>query len=281
MKLMIKTLISAAAMMTAAWGGSAVAGPFILAGTDADDHGGVSAGTNQTGWLFMQRALENLVTAPSLTTTNMVVANLGSSGSSAQAAATSAFGLSTLPGLGWSFQNVDGTTDLNAFFDGSGTTNINNVGIIMMDSAGNVGGGTSGAELGIFTANAAAIDAFLGAGGGLFSQSNGYGWVSALLPGLTAPGESSTGISLTAAGSAAFPGLTNGDLSSGPYHNRFENFGSIPVLGTSNATSNAIIIGAAGGSVTQPMPTPTPVPATMLLLGAGLVSLGLVRRTRR
>ena len=37
---------------------SAFAGPFILAGTDADDHGFVAAGANQDGWLFMQRALE-------------------------------------------------------------------------------------------------------------------------------------------------------------------------------------------------------------------------------
>ena len=279
MKFAIKSLLSATTVAAALFSGAAYAGPFILSGTDADDHGFVNAGVNQDGWFFMQRAIENLAGAPSLTTTNMVVANLGSTGSTAQSAATSAFSLSSLPGAGWTFQNVDGVTDLTAFFDGSGVVNVNNVGIIMMDSASNVGGGTTAAELAIFTANAAVIDTFLGNGGGLFSQSNGYGWVASLLPGLTVTGEFTTGISLTAAGNAAFPGLTNADLSAGPYHNRFDNFGGLSVFGTSNATSNAIIIGAAGGSVTNPTPIPTPAP--IALLAGGLIALGFVRRRFR
>jgi hypothetical protein len=57
---------------------------------------------------------------------------------------------------------------------------------------------------------------------------------------------------LTAAGNTNFPGLTNADLGAGPYHNRFVGFSSIPMLGTSNATGNAIIIGGTGGSITNP-----------------------------
>lgn len=263
----------------------AVAGPFILAGTDADDHGNNTSGgtVNVDGWLFMQRALENLVAAPSLTTTNLVVANLGSEPSTQAAnAAQSAFDNSTLPGLGWSFVNVNGDTDITAFFDGSGVWNINNVGIIMMDSAFNVAGGTSASELAIFTANATAIDNFLGAGGGLFSQSNGYGWVSALLPSLSTPDEFFTGIALTGDGNAAFPGLTDADLSAGPYHNRFENYGGLSVLGVSTSTDNAIIIGSSGGSVTNPQP-PSGVPeiSSIYLMLTGFAGLAAFRLRRR
>lgn len=260
--------------------GTALAGPFILSGTDADDHGSASATENIDGWFFMQRAIENLAGASSLTNTSMKVVNLGSTGSTAQAAATSAFTFSTLSSAGWTFANVDGVTDLEAFFDGTGTHNVNNTSIIMMDSANNVGGGSSVAERAVFTANASVIDGFLGAGGGLFSQANGYDWVNVLLPALTAPSESSTGIALTAAGSAAFPGLTNADLSAGPYHNYFDNFGSLSVFGTSTTTQNAIIIGSAGGSVTQPDPGNVPEPGTIALLGAGLFGLGLAQRRR-
>lgn len=80
----------------------AIAG-FILAGTDLDDHGFASGGANQDGWLFMQRAVENL--APGVTNGNKVVSILGSS-SSALTSAQSAFNLSTLPGSGWTLQTV-------------------------------------------------------------------------------------------------------------------------------------------------------------------------------
>ncbi len=38
-------------------------GPFILSGTDSDDHGfnvGASGADNRDGWLFMQKAITNL-----------------------------------------------------------------------------------------------------------------------------------------------------------------------------------------------------------------------------
>ncbi|MEX2301239.1 MAG: hypothetical protein WD733_09895 [Bryobacterales bacterium] len=275
-------LLSAVLSLVAA---PAIAGPFILAGTDADDHGSGNATTNFDGWFFMQRALENLAAAPSLTNGNFLVANLGSDTlTTASSAAASAFTLSSLPGAGWSFANVDGTTDLEAFFDGTGATNVNNTGIIMMDSGGgNVFGGTSASELAIFTTNAAIINSFLGGGGGLFSQSNSYGWVSSLLPGLDTPDEFLTGINLTADGNSAFPGLTNADLGAGPYHNRFENFGGLSVFGVGASTQSAIIIGASGGSVTDPDPPTTAIPetSTVLLVASGLLGLVAFRRRFR
>jgi len=275
-----KHFFASAAMAGAlAFSGSAVAGPFILAGTDADDHGSVSAGVNQDGWFFMQRALENLSSATSLTNTNKHVVNLGSlSGGEAGLAAASAFGLSSLATSGWSFSNVDGDTDVTNFFNGTGTVNINNTSLIMMDSGQNVGGGSSVSERGLFTTNATVIDTFLGNGGGLFSRANGYGWVSALLPSLTVLGGQSSGISLTAAGSSAFPSLTNADLSAGPYHNEFDNIGALTVLGVETTTGDIVVIGSSGGSVSNP--DPVPEPGMIAIFAIGLVGLGLARRKR-
>ena len=56
-----------------------------------------------------------------------------------------------------------------------------------------------GSELAALTANATAINSFLGAGGALFSQANGYGFLSTLVPGLLAEDEFQTGIALTPA----------------------------------------------------------------------------------
>jgi len=265
--LIIKALGTAAAALSVSL--SAYAGPFILAGTDADDHGSVSGSTNIDGWFFMQRALENI--ASGVTTGVKKVTILGST-SSAGTAANSAFNLSSLVAAGWTVETVS-VADFGTFFGAGGTLGT---GILMMDSGNNVGGGVNGSA---FVPYAMDINNFLGAGGGLFSQANGYQWLSALLPSLTVVGESSTGLSLTADGNAAFPGLSNADLSAGPYHNRFENVGVLPILATSNATGNAIIIGGAGGSITDPTPPQgVPLPGTLSLVGIALVGLGIARR---
>ncbi|SEL15204.1 PEP-CTERM protein-sorting domain-containing protein [Colwellia chukchiensis] len=248
---------------------TALGGPIILAGTDADDHGGATATANLTGWLFMQRVLENLASAASLTNGHLNVVNLGSSGSALNAA-TSAFGFSSLAGT-WSFTNIDGDAAITDYFAGNGAVNINNTGIIMMDSGSHVSGGSSVSERNLFTTNAGIIDTFLANGGGLFSQSNGYAWVNALLPGLTIVNGGGTGANLTAAGMAAFPGLTNGDLTSGPRHNRFSNIGGLTVLATDNS-GIAVIIGTNAGSITNPGQT-VPEPTTLAIFALGLLGL--------
>jgi hypothetical protein len=271
-KILLAALASSVLILTV---NSAQAGPFILAGTDADDHGYASAGINYDGWLFMQKVLENL--GAGVTNSNQVVAILGST-SSALSAANSAFDNSSLSGAGgWSRTYVP-TTSFAGFFNGTDTVNINNAGILMMDSGvNNISGGVDGSA---FVPYANDINAFVGAGGGLFSQANGYEWLSALLPSVTVADESYTGISLTAAGHANFPGLTDADLSAGPYHERFENFSPIPSLGISSVTGNTIIIGGTGGSITNPGNT-IPEPASLALFSIGLVGMGIYRRRKQ
>lgn len=249
---------------------TANAGPFILSGTDADDHGGATGSANQTGWLYMQRALENLGVA--VTNGDKVVTILGSSGK-AGTAANSAFHFSSLVASGWTVNTVS-TSNFATFFAAGGGLDAS--GILMMDSGGNVGGGVQGTA---FVPYATAINKFLGTGGGLFSQANGYEWLNTLLPELVVVDESNTGLQLTAAGNTAFPGLTNGDLSSGPWHNSFTNVGGIPVLAISTNNGHNVVIGSSTGSITDPGSS-VPEPASIALVGFGLFAAAATRRRK-
>ena len=274
---------SLAMMLVASCVYRAEAGALIAAGTDADDHGSVFGGVNQDGWFFMQRSLENI--APSVTNGSKKVVTLGSTGGDAFAAASSAFNLSTLPGLGWTLASVDTVAGINSFFGGVGAHTVGNTGIFMVDSSAvNVLGGIDALEDAALTSNAIGINNFLGAGGAAFTQSHSYGWLSTLVPGLTTTnfgfGGISGGLSLTPVGTAAFPGLTNADLSAGPFHNTFGgSLGLLSVFATSNSlTGNPpVILGISGGSVTNPNPIPEP---SSFVVWSLIATATLVRRNR-
>lgn len=267
----VKSVIATACVISS----MAQAGPYVLAGTDADDHGSFAAGVNVDGWLFMQKAIENIASSSTLTNTAKVVVSLGSDpNSQAGNAAASAFSHSSLVAAGWTFQSINGAANITAFLNSPIGS------IIMLDSGSNVGGGLDSAEIAALTSGAGAINSFLGAGGGLFSQANGYTWLSALLPSLTVNSFSDTGLTLTAAGNGAFPGLTNADLSAGPWHEDFTNVGSIPVLATGVGGRN-VIIGSAGGTFTAPSPNPIPEPSTYVLMFGGLAAVAAFARRRR
>jgi PEP-CTERM motif len=300
----LKTLRTLALTTLSALGmaSAAVAGPIIIAGTDADDHGSVSGTTNNQGWFFMQKAFESM--APSVTNGSKTVVCIGCNGSTASAAVASAVTNSTLGAGGWTVISLTSTADITNFFNGTGATNLSNAGIIYMPTvSGNVGGGITDTQLAIVNGQGAALDTFIAAGGGLFTQEQanstiGYGWLSSLLPGLGIHGDNdgfdfNAGVlNLTAAGSAAFPGLTDAILSAGtPWHGFFAGpLGALVPLVTGPADGNLDRVRGAnevgfvvlGGNITGGgIITSAPEPATIALFGIGVAGLAVARRRKR
>lgn len=290
-----------ASLLTLAWPGQLLAGPVILGGDDLTDHGSRSAtGQNLEGWLYIEKAIGNLntnQTRPGAITTT--IAALGSSNPGAGVYPTSNAGgaiSSAANVLGLSVSFFDTAAGINSFFTNlaSGTVNPAILWLAGTDASNNL----DSAEGAALTANAAAINNFVASGGGLMSHGSGsvaYGWLSALLPGVSnVSGCNSTGATLTAAGIAAFPGLSNAniDANAGPCHSHFTgNLGGLSVLATDGAGLNYIIGTGQGGLIQcgipgQPACPPppgsnggaVPEPGTIMLLGSGLFGLAIWRK---
>lgn len=291
---MIKSLRRiAAACVLAGVSGLSMAGPVILGGDDLTDHGSrTAAGVNLAGWLYIEKAVSNVlsgVTRAGAKTTDIIalgsVANSTFDASNAGGAIGSAANV-----LGKTVTYIDGATAINAFFVSlaNGTINPNMLWFSGTDALNNL----DAAEGATLTANAAAINAFGASGGGIMAHGFGsvaYGWLSALLPGLSDSGScSSSGATLTAAGIAAFPGLTNANVDSnaGPCHSSFVgNFGGLTTLAVDSANRSYIIGGGAGtliqcGQLGQP-PCPARVPEPSSLLLVAIAGLGLAVTLRR
>lgn len=222
----------------------------VIDGTDANDHGSVAGGVNQAGWRYMQKVLEAI--APRITTTNRFVVDLGTDpGTQARNAIDSAFNLSALPPLGWTMIHLNGTTDIVDFLSGNTVAGItkNDVGILYLATSALSGGDISLQELSIINSNGAVIAEMVNVRGmGLFAMGEGsaagaYGWLLSVIPTITSVSASATGLGLTQDGTNAFPGLTDADLSTGPWHNYFTgNFGSLQVLAFSVQNTNRPVI---------------------------------------
>lgn len=298
----LRNVIGAAALALCA--SAVLAGPVIIDGTDANDHGSASGGVNLSGWLYMQRALENLAgaVAPSVSKTVTVIGTAPGAGQAANAIG-SAFGLSSLVGAGWSINYVNGAAAITTAL---GSLSTATTGLLYMTTCGNSGGDMDATEMAAVNAAAANINNFVGGagnaslGGGLFSMAQSctgaYGWLTTLISGIVATdiggGGTGTNISLTAAGQAAFPALTNADLAGAdPWHGYFSgDLGGLSVLGVaafSGASRNVIIGGGAGtvigcGLPGQPVcpPNGVPEPNGLALVALAGLAMALTRRRK-
>lgn len=283
---------------------AAHAGPVIIDGTDANDHGSASGGANQQGWEYMQRALENLGSSVTPTAAR-VVDVVGTAPGQGQAfnAINSAFGLSSLAGAGgWTINYHNGAAAISTFM---GTLSTATTGILYLTTANLSSGDMTSTELAAVNAAAANINAFVGGagnpalGGALFAMGESgtgeFGWLEALIPGITSTdvggGGVSSNITLTPDGNTAFPGLTNADLAGAdPWHSYFGgNLGGLSVLGTATqgGLARAVIIGGGTGTILQcgdpgqpPCPTKVAEPGSVPLVAIAMIG-AVAAATRR
>ncbi len=241
------------------------AGPVIIDGTDGNDHGSVSGGVNQDGWLYMQKALESL-SRQVPANVKKTVAALGAVGKAGDAI-NSAFNLSSLPGNGWSLVHVDGEASVNQWLANLSTANT---GILYITTFNLVDGDLSASELAAINSRAAEIARYVNGtstqnrGGGLFAmgESNldnnagAWQWLRLLFPGINVVSYGGdgidNGIALTGDGMAVLAGLSSSTMANvKPWHNSFSSISErLKVLGTSTDTSGftrQIILGGSGG----------------------------------
>lgn len=267
------------------------AGPVILGGDDLTDHGSGDGTTNLLGWLYIERAVGNILDTPGNITRPGNNGSIAALGSAAVAGCTpvcpggdagAAIGAAAFA-LGKTVTYYEGAAAINQFFTDLAAGTVNPAMLwIAGTGASNDLDAAEGAAL---TANAANISAFGGSGGGLMAHGSGinaYGWLSALLPGLVESTTCNQPVALTAAGQAAFPGLTNADVDSGPCHSTFSgNLGGLQVLATESGGLNVIIGGGAGTTIGGTIgPIPTLSQWGLLLLGVALAYLGATRLRR-
>jgi len=235
------------AMVSAAWAG----GPVILGGDDLQDHGSRSGSTNIQGWLYIEKAISSLnaqSTRPGVYTTT--IAAIGSADPGAGNYPNDAGGAinSVANVLGLAVTFYDGPAAITSFFAGLASGSINPK--VIWLSGNGAGNDTDSTEAAVINVNGAALNAYVASGGGLMSHGNGatiYGWLSALIPGITLSGSCSTPATLTAAGMAAFPLLTNADVSAGPCHGSFGgSFGGLVALAIDSNSLPFIIGGLTG-----------------------------------
>ncbi len=206
-------------------------GAVVIDGTDADNHGDNRGpgGTNELGWLYMQKVLN--VIQPNITNGNKILVALGpdpSVGSSASAAAAieSAFIQSGLPAKGWTLEYVNGTANVQTYLSGgitpaltygnasAGTITMAQTGLLYITTTGHAAGDLTNAELTVIdNIGGPAIQAYVNSGGGLYTQEESTVQGFGRGPGGGGGGGGGGGTTAIPYGwlSAVFPGLLAND----------------------------------------------------------------------
>ncbi|HKQ44253.1 MAG TPA: PEP-CTERM sorting domain-containing protein [Rhizomicrobium sp.] len=271
------TTISAAIIASLAFVGTAQAGAVFLTGHDPDFHSQPGAGLGDdllsTALSYVTGGTYN--TGPKFLWVEATPADLGG------IPGGHLYGVNGLASIGL----VQGTN-----FDtvnGAGFLSANLSSYTAIAVASTFGGLLTSAELAALSGRSADIAAFVNAGGGLFASAECYP-CGADLAGSAASLFSFVPVTVTSIGASppftvtafgASLGLTNADMND-PTHNSFGLVGGLNVVDTDsagNATTLAGNVRIGGGGFT---PIDVPEPATLVLLGAGLLGLGGLRRRK-
>lgn len=243
-------------------GAVGVGGPVILGGDDMTDHGGVDGGGNAVdGWLYIQRAIENIGPNVTRAGNDGSIAALGSAAGSV-ATSSDAGAAIDLAGskTGRTVTHYEGAAAIDTFFTNLASATAKPA-IIHLAGTGAPNDFDLTEETAV-TAHAAEIASFVSSGGGLLSHGTYYDWLTALLPGATTVSSGGGDLYFTADGLTDLPGLTVGNINAGPWHNSFEgDLGGLKVLvrdafvrNSADDADAAVIIG--GSKVTFETPTP-------------------------
>lgn len=244
-------------------GATQAGGPVILDGTDAGLHGSITldgsgvpkASELNSTWVYELKAWETLLAGvPSSYEHNGKVAIVGASDSTSTSnncGAAAHYIAERLASGEVTVDYVDGAAAIGTLFDGvlAGTSNYQMIQIVEQNWCGN---GMDNTEAAVVNARGPAIAAHVNRGGALFAQSQSYGWLNSLFTDLSAStaGCSGSTPSLTAAGYAQFPGLTDSDIAA-PWHNCFVATGEFPLTQLAlQSGTHTVILG--GDSVTLP-----------------------------
>lgn len=273
------TTIGATIIASFAFTANANAGAVFLTGHDPDFHAQPGAGVGDdllaTALSYVTGGTYNLGASTKFLWVEATPGDLGG------IPAGHLYGVNGLADLGLvlgtNFDTVNGAGFL--------TANLSNYTAIAVAST--FGGLLTSAELTALTGRSADIATFVNGGGGLFasaecypcganlagSAANLFGFVPVTVTSIGA----SAPFTVTAFGASL--GLTNADVND-PTHNSFGLVGGLNVVDTDsadNATTLAGNVRIGGGGF---IPVGVPEPGTLLLLGAGLLGFGGIRRRK-
>ena len=268
------------AVALCAWTSVASAGPVILAGHDADDHGFTTVYDDLFNSLL----------------TNVTNGQDGILAIGANTSSTASSWITTVGGLMTSPQTVTFVNDAAI-----SSVDFSTYAILHIPSDfSNTGGGISATENALLTARADDIAAFVNGVGGLFGLTQGsladaYGYITGTgglgsITTLFAPSSGSIpggfydNVDATVAGGLV--GLTDTNVDGCCWHNVFLTYPSfLSVLATADEPAasafngQAAVLGGAAVTITPITPV-VPEPTSMLLFGLGGLGAGLARRRR-